>query len=238
MNTIAMGGVAGLTTVLMLFVRRRKYNVPVSLTIGIVVIVGIFGYMGAAVASYLAFGNWFGIRFYGRILFATIGLYIVAKVFKADWIRIMNYYAPVDILALMVMKVNCLRAGCCSGIVLFGMENGRTIVFPSQIAEFMVAILILVVIFAMEKQSKYIQYQYSVYLIIYGATRFVFDVLREEKGKQISMGIMNLSVGQIFCMALVLVGIIVIHYISKSDGTVICDNKIETQVDCRTKENQ
>lgn len=201
--TLIMSGVAGITTTLLLLLRRKKYNVSWIKMIVILLVVGIVGYIGAAFASFQSFGSWGGIRFYGKTLFVTLTLVVLSKILNIDCGRIMDYYAPVDIFALIVMKTNCLRAGCCAGI-----ELSNKLVFPSQSVELATALLIFIAILILEKCNRYSGFRYSIYAIVYGATRFVFDALREEQGRMLYVGVASISVTQVFCVAIVVLSII------------------------------
>ena len=204
--TYFMMAVSGVATFLLLFLRKKKYDISWVTLLSILFVVGIVGYYGAAFATYLSDGVWPGIRFYGKVLFVTIALYFTSKIFKRNWAEIMDYYAPVDILALGIMKINCLRFGCCSGIEI-QMTNGGSFIFPSQIAELVCAFIIFIVLISLECLGKGRHYRYAIYLISYGLTRFAFDVFREDRGTIIGFFNIDISVAQMFCVIIVFLGI-------------------------------
>lgn len=216
MERIGMSGIAGLATIIVLLIRRKKYFISYRMMVSIMIIVGIMGYLGATTSSYLAFENWQGIRFYGRILFAVYTLLGMSILCKAEWKGLVNYYAPADIVALIIMKFNCLRTGCCSGIILN--YSGKQVQFPCQIGEIVVAVIILIVIFLMEHSSRWHDYQYSFMLVGYGLTRYIFDFLRKSKGNIISIGNIGMTVGQVFCLLLIVTGILMYRKIQKDGG--------------------
>lgn len=213
--TLIMSGVAGMTTILLLLFRKRQYNISWTAMVGIIFFVGIVGYLGAALASFLSYNSWTGIRFYGKAVFATIALYVVSKVLKSESTIIMDYYAPVDIAALIVMKMNCMRAGCCSGIELYLDSNGQPVLFPSQQVELIVAFVLFSAIIIMECTSKFDGYRYSIYLLVYGVSRYILDMFRADEGNAIDIGYFSISICQLFCCISMCLGIVGIYTVRK-----------------------
>lgn len=208
--TYFMMGISGIATFLLLSLRRKKYGISWTTVIIVLSVAGIVGYYGAAFSTYLSDGVWPGIRFYGKVLFVTISLFVTSKILKRNPAEVMDYYAPVDIFALGIMKINCMRFGCCAGIEM-NLADGSSFIFPSQIAELLVAFLIFAVLITLECIGKCNHYRYSFYLISYGLTRFVFDILREDRGTTFSFSNLNISVAQIFCVIIVFLGVVCIY---------------------------
>lgn len=223
MITYLMMGLSGVSTFLLLFFRKKKYGISWFNLVVILVVIGVVGYYGAAGATYLADGVWPGIRFYGKVLFVTISLWIFSKILKLNCSQLMDYYAPVDIFALVVMKINCLRFGCCAGIEVC-LSAGRCFYFPSQIVELLVALVIFALLMALEFLDKCNGYRYSLYLICYGLTRFVLDALREDRGRVFNFFDLSVSVAQLFCIVLVCLGIANICFVKKQKAIVKMPN--------------
>jgi phosphatidylglycerol:prolipoprotein diacylglycerol transferase len=209
-----MMGLSGVSTFLLLFFRKKKYGISWFNLVVILVAVGAVGYYGAAGATYLADGVWPGIRFYGTVLFVTISLWIFSKILKLKWPQLMDYYAPVDIFALVIMKFNCLRFGCCAGIEV-SLPTGSCFCFPSQIVELLVALFIFALLMALEFMDKCNGYRYSLYLICYGLTRFILDAWREDRGRLFNFEDLRVSVAQLFCIVLVCLGILSICFVKR-----------------------
>jgi prolipoprotein diacylglyceryltransferase len=205
--TYFMMVISGVSTFLLLSLRKKKYDISWLTLVIILVVAGTVGYYGAAFATYLSDGVWPGIRFYGKVLFVTISLFFTSKIIKRDYAEILDYYAPVDILALGIMKVNCLRFGCCAGIEMH-VTDSRSFIFPSQIAELLCAVIIFAVLIGLEHMGKYRHYRYAMYLVSYGLTRFVFDAFREDRGRVFRIFNLDISVAQIFCAIIVYIGIV------------------------------
>lgn len=207
---------AGIITLLVLWIRRKKYNYSYKDLFFVVLGPGMLAYFGAAFASKLAFNYWAGFRFYGKPLFLLLGTYLSYKYCKGDCEKMLNYFFPADLAALAVMKVGCLTSGCCAGI-LITMPSGIIVRFPSQIVELIFAVLMLALMLYMEHRQRNYRGRYYWYMIIYGLSRFVFEFLRVQKGKKIDLQFMELSVGHLFCIATVIVGAFMLAFIHQKE---------------------
>lgn len=207
---------AGMITLILLLVRSKKYDFSFKMVAFMILGPGMLGYFGAVFAGKLAFGNWSGFRFYGKPLFLLLGTYITAKWHKCDNEKLLNFFVPADLGALAVMKVGCLTSGCCAG-VLFEVSTGNYVRFPCQMVEFVVAILMLATVLIMEHKRLNYRGRYYCYMIMYGAFRFVFECLRQRKGKTIDFMLFELSVGHLFCIATVVVGVLMLLLVHKQE---------------------
>lgn len=217
MDELIVSLTSGISTILLLFCRRKQYDISWKQVIIILLVVGGVGYFGAIFGSWLSYGSWRGIRFYGKALFVTFTLIGLAKLFKKESTAITDYYGPVDILALVIMKINCYMTGCCAGIDLYVNDQGERITFPSQIAELLVAAALFALIIILEKKKKCNGYRYYLYLLIYGITRFIFDYFRVTPSNKIFLMGAPITVTQIFCAILMVVGIIGIYHVVRKN---------------------
>ena len=217
MENLVMCCLSALSTILLILLRKRKYNINWGEVLIVIFVIGIIGYVGASLGSYLSYGSWLGIRFYGKALVVTAALLVIAKICKKSN-SIMDFYAPIDICALIIMKVNCLRADCCSGIELYVNKSGEIVRFPSQLAELVVAILIFLLVLCLEIKAKCNGYRYYIYLLAYGSTRLVFDFFRSDPGKAISVVAVDISVTKLICIFLALIGIVGICISKKQEN--------------------
>ena len=83
-------------------------------------------------------------------------------------------------------------------------------IFPSQYVELVVAGIIFFAIMVLEMRNCGDGYRYSMYITVYGVTRFVLDSLREEPGKMINLIGVQISITQIICLILTVIGILLI----------------------------
>jgi prolipoprotein diacylglyceryltransferase len=75
---------------------------------------------------------------------------------------------------LVLMKALCVLEGCCKGRILF--ENVR---FPSQIAELVNALILLVILMYLSHKKENRGKIYPMYLLTYGVSRFVLNFFRD-----------------------------------------------------------
>lgn len=215
MDELIVSLASGISSVLLLFCRRKQYDMSWKHVIIILLVVGGVGYFGAVFGAWLSYGSWRGIRFYGKALFVTFTLIGLAKLFKKDSTAITDYYGPIDILALVIMKINCYRTGCCAGIDLYVNEQGERITFPSQIAELLVAAVIFLLTMLLERKKKCEGYRYYLYLLIYGSTRFIFDYLRVSPSNELYFFDVTITVTQVICVLLTVIGLVGIHSVKR-----------------------
>ena len=86
----------------------------------------------------------------------------------------MDFCAAPICAMLAVMKCRCIQAGCCGGRLLSFSGNIK-IRFPSRIAELIVILIIMCVLIYLERREKYANKIYSIFLVLYGVTRFLLN---------------------------------------------------------------
>ena len=125
-------------------------------------------------------GGWSGTSFYGAVFFAPFMMAAVARLLKVKVATLLDLCAPSECIMLALMKVRCIIYNCCAGKVLC-VINSEEIRFPSQIVEMMVAFILLYILVRCIKKSKYQDSIYAWYMVLYGVTRFVLNLLRDTK---------------------------------------------------------
>jgi len=188
-----------------LVIRRKKYGLTVPQFIATYLTIVVTGLLGALVAHYIETGHW-GIRYYGTILFVVLSVIPLAKILRIPYGYLMDYVSPEGMLVISIMKINCWVNGCCDGKVLYYTSEGVAVYFPSQAVETFTAIGILLLIVVMEKMPKAKKYIFPVFLLAYSGTRLVFDSLRADQGRMIDLGLLQISVGHIFCAVMIIIG--------------------------------
>ena len=113
---------------------------------------------------------------------------------------------------LVIMKIQCLMAGCCQGVVLYTTEGGTDVRFPSPIAEMINALILCIILLCFAKKLSNRGFIYPMYLIMYGGTRFILNIGREE----FFLTDKFLPMGSIWSIVAVILGIIWILALKKS----------------------
>ena len=121
----------------------------------------------------------FGVSFYGSVLFNPLLLMLAARIMKTKTSFFLDASAPAVCLMNTVMKINCMIAGCCEGVVLSIAKNGKVTRFPSQIVEGAVSLAITVMLIVMNEKKKLNGIVFPIFMITYGFCRFWLNFLRE-----------------------------------------------------------
>lgn len=169
-------------TVLMLgilMICRRWYLFPLWKTIATAPILTLCGVLGVKVLFFIENGTWKGLSFYGAVLLIPILFLIVARLIKLPYSQLLDNCAPAVCVMLAWMKVECVTTGCCKGRVLFENAAGEAVRFPSQITELVNALVIMVILMLIMRKPKHRGKIYPLFMVIYGGTRFIWNLFRE-----------------------------------------------------------
>ena len=143
------------------------------------------------------------------IYFVPIALFVFGVLFRLTPLRLLDYAAPVECLLLILVKIACYCAGCCYGIELpsspfFNQTNHRH-ELPIQLIEVAIAVVMFVVLSFMRKKRKRAGFMFPAFIVMYCATRFVFEFWRDDyprtysgmNGNQL-MSLIGLALGVIY----------------------------------------
>lgn len=159
------------------------------------------------ISTYIWFfveNSWFGGRsYYGAVFLVPLAFIYVAKLMHIPYGELMDFCAPSECVMLAIMKHQCLIDGCCAGKVLLSIAADGSVVFPSQIAELINALAIMVVLMALAFLKKYKGKLYAWYLVIYGGTRFILNFLRADTTPLL----LGLPVGNLWSLLSIFIGI-------------------------------
>lgn len=82
---------------------------------------------------------------------------------------------------LAILKMQCAVNGCCVGILLTITADGTYIRFPSQIIELLNALVLMVILLWLIRKGTWQGRIYPIYMLLYGITRFILNLLRDTK---------------------------------------------------------
>lgn len=124
-----------------------------------------------------------GSNFFGYLFLLPLLLHVVYWLIGLDPRKQSDLTSPAYALILVFTKIGCFSAGCCNGIesTAFGMYNHSThrTEIPVQLIESGCALLIFIVLCLVRKKAKS-GTLYSLYMILFSATRFCSEFLRSE----------------------------------------------------------
>ena len=174
---LLIGTIAMLVPIL---VQASWYKVKPWKCIIVALVLTITGTIGTRILYFIENLKRGGQSFFGAVFLVPIVFLLFAKIIRISYGRLMDLSAPAECVMLIIMKINCLMEGCCSGRELFVKKSGETIYFPSQIVELINALGIAIILLMLAKNKKNQGSIYAWYLVLYGCTRFVLNFFRAE----------------------------------------------------------
>ena len=207
-NTFLLMGM-GLMFVVML-ITGRFYKIPVWKIAVACVLLTVTGVLGAYGMAFLEAGFvWTaGRSFYGAVFLAPPLMWLVAKLLREPYGRIMDISAPAECIMLALLKYKCTIDGCCFGRMMT--VGGQTFRFPSQWVECIVALILMVVFVVMIFKKKYEDVVFPYYMLIYGIVRFCLNTLRET-----TPWILGLPMGHFWSIISAVIGVIWIRTVRR-----------------------
>ena len=170
MAIIGLGAVAMFLSMLL---RKKQFSkVAIWKMVLLTLWLTITGVLGTMILAYIELGEFGGTSFYGAVFLVPI-LILPAMLMRITYKDILNLCAPAECAMLLVMRFDCLDKGCCFGRYLPALEFQ----FPSQIAEMVVAITIMITLIQMHRKDRQVQL-YPWYMILYGVCRFILQGFR------------------------------------------------------------
>jgi prolipoprotein diacylglyceryltransferase len=170
MAIIGLGAVAMFLSMLL---RKKLFpQVAIWKMVLLTVWLTVTGVLGTMILAYIELGEFGGTSFYGAVFLVPIFI-APAMLMRITYKDILNLCAPAECAMLLVMRFDCLDKGCCFGRYLPALEFQ----FPSQIAEMVVAITIMITLIQMHRKDRKVQL-YPWYMILYGVCRFILQGFR------------------------------------------------------------
>jgi phosphatidylglycerol:prolipoprotein diacylglycerol transferase len=207
---------------LLIYTMSRKYNisyygivtksmfftVPFTLVGG----KGLFAItqIGSSEESFINNILFGGFVFYGGLIGSLVGLLIYCKIYKVNYLGMMDVFTSLLPLGQAIGRIGCYLNGCCYGREYNGplavkyIVNGSFVyVFPTWFAEALFCLFIFVFFIAVSKVHSCGFYT-SRYLILYSIFRFVIEYFRGDQIRGIWCGI---STSQIISLIMLASGI-------------------------------
>ena len=199
----------------MLIADRNERTPWWKLLISSVVLTGA-GVLGAYLMFALEGGTWGGGKsFYGAVFLPPLIMWLTALALRLPVSRVMDLSAPAECVMLALLKVDCYLTGCCGGRVIgYSQMTGEAIVFPSQIAELVNALVLMIILILLIRGGKIKGLAYPAYLILYGVTRFFLNLLRET-----TPFILGMSAGNFWSLVSIVIGLIAWFAIRKKQSS-------------------
>ncbi|MCI5574393.1 MAG: prolipoprotein diacylglyceryl transferase [Eubacteriales bacterium] len=166
-------------TAVWLVLLRKRLDMPWYAAIPLAILSTVYGVLTAKVFAFLesgfntdSFGN---MRLFGVVFFMPLAYWLGAKLSKRSYREVFDVFTPCIIFTVMCARINCIVSGCCIGLPIPGMNGVR---FPTREAEILFYIILLICLCPRVLKGKYRGQAYPIYMISYGAFRFVVEFFR------------------------------------------------------------
>ena len=134
-------------------------------------------YVGTKVLAWVETGSFDSVSFYGAVFAAPAAAALFSRMLRARPSDGLDLCAVGVCFSGILMKLNCMRIGCCGGRFLF--RTGRRYVFfPSQPAEALYFLILAVWLTVLILKGKRRGLAYPCFMVAYGFGRFFLNLLR------------------------------------------------------------
>lgn len=188
-------------------VQMKWYGVKCWKSIIISVTIIFTGLIASELWFFLENGYWAGRSFYGAIFFAPLTFFPVARLLRIKYLDALDFCATAGCLVLAVLKVQCMIEGCCAGIILYLNEDHMYVRFPSQVVEFVCALVLTASMLTVSYHEKFRGRIYPLTLVLYGTSRFALNLFRDDWVRTEQMNL-PLPLGNIWSLVAVFVGVV------------------------------
>lgn len=139
-------------------------------------LVGVVSVMAFAVLKTFNLDDWGNMSLFGGVFFMPLLYLAGAKLFHRSPALVCDLFTPCIVGTVMCARVNCIISGCCKGLLLPGNSGLR---WPTRELEILFYLILLVILIRRISRGQNHGEIYPIYMIAYGAFRFVIEWFRE-----------------------------------------------------------
>ncbi len=155
-----------------------------------------------------------GLAIYGGLIFGVLGIYIMSKILKYDFINMLDFIVPYVALAQCIGRLgnffNVEAYGYTTDVfwkMRIFMQDAFMDVHPTFIYEMIITLSIFTIIYLLRKKRQFKGQPVLIYLIIYGLGRFIVEDFRAD-----SLMIGTFKVSQVLSLFIFLIAISIYVY--------------------------
>jgi phosphatidylglycerol:prolipoprotein diacylglycerol transferase len=136
-----------------------------------------------------------GLTSFGGLLFGLGAYAWFAWRQKKPFRDVLDLVAPSALLGHAIGRIGCLLNGCCYGVVCaiggFGVDVDSTHVkhIPAQLYDSLMTFVAVGVLLAVEKRGLRRGQSFSLFLVLYGASRFIYEFWRAGTVDEVNRGL-------------------------------------------------
>lgn len=159
-------------------------------------------------------------RLYGMIFFMPFFYMLFANTQKLKKDKVFDIFAIAVVLRLILGRVNCLRMGCCEGVMMPGTWNIRWPIREIELCYYFIFVALFAGRIIKGKTSGQV---YPIYLFTYGLLRFAMEWVREEYVMDVAV----FHLAHIWSLVSIVIGVTMYYKVRK---------EIQSGKGCRNKE--
>lgn len=219
--------------ILAYFMLRKLTSLKLELIEDLLVYAGVYGIIGARIFYVLVYNAAFyfsnplemlavwhgGLSFHGGLLGALLGIYFFAKKHKQKYLYILDRMAIPFAFAVGIGRIGNFINGELYGritnvpwcIVFPGVAGCR---HPSQLYESLYSFIIFGILWYLRNRKLKEGTMFGIFVLLYSAFRFITEFFRQPDA-QLGFLVLGLTMGQILCIIMFIVGILFIFSINK-----------------------
>jgi phosphatidylglycerol:prolipoprotein diacylglycerol transferase len=158
-----------------------------------------------------------GLVFYGGFIGALLAGAVYCSLQKLNYWELGDLLIPSVMLGLVFGRIGCTLAGCCFGKACgpdfalgmtfenpLGLGVKNTPLYPTQVISAVNGFLIFLLLWLYRKQKRFHGELLAISLIVYGITRSLIEILREDPRGFLHVGQVLLSESQVVSLFMVL----------------------------------
>lgn len=201
MMALAIGTCAMLIVILILM---KAYRIKMWKGLPVALILTVTGTISTYIWYFIESARFGAQSYYGAVFLVPLAFIYVAKLLRVPYETLMDFCAPAECVMLAIMKYRCYIDGCCAGKVLLSIAIDGSVIFPSQLAELVNALVLMLVLIIMAFNKKNRGKIYPWYMILYGATRFVLNWFRDGTTPLL----LGMPAGNLWSLAAIMIGLL------------------------------
>lgn len=164
-----------------LILMRKRLNLAWYVAILIAIAYTIYGVLTVKAFAFLETGfdkaSLGNMSLFGGVFFMPLAYWLGAKISKRPSKEVFDIFTPCMVFTVMCARINCILSGCCRGLPISGTNGIR---FPTREAEIVFYLILLVALCPRIWKNKLHGRAYPVYMMCYGAFRFIIEFFRES----------------------------------------------------------
>lgn len=170
-----------------------------------------------------------GLSMLGGVVFTLIAVVVFSYRKQISILRLFDILAPSFALGIFITRIGCFLNGCCYGNpcelpwgMVFPLTSPAGSMFqgiaihPTQLYSSLYGLVILIILFFLDKKERFDGFIFSCFFILYGIARFSIDFVRYyEESVMVNLMGWEITINQVISLLMILVGIVFLWVLPK-----------------------